>query len=44
LFAGELRKKFEDDPTYQDTVLGAMTGAFKQDISGVFSGQSLVGR
>ncbi len=43
LFAGEIRKQYENDPTYQDQVLGAMTGAFKQDVSGVFTGQSLVG-
>jgi len=43
LFAAEIRKQYEDDPTYQDTVLGAMTGVFKQDVSGVFTGQSLVG-
>lgn len=43
LFAAEIRKQYENDPTYQDTVLGAMTGVFKQDVSGVFTGQSLVG-
>tara|TARA_R100000742_G_C4279016_1_gene102670 strand:+ start:2451 stop:3665 length:1215 start_codon:yes stop_codon:yes gene_type:complete len=44
LFAGALRKRYENDPTYQDKVLGDMTGVFKQDVSGIFSGQSLVGR
>ena len=43
LFAGEIRKTYENDPTYQDKVLGDMTGVFKQDVSGVFTGQSLVG-
>ena len=43
LFAGEIRKQYENDPTYQDKVLGDMTGVFKQDVSGVFTGQSLVG-
>lgn len=43
LFAGEIRKQYENDPTYQDQVLGAMAGVFKQDVSGVFTGQSLVG-
>jgi len=43
LFAGEVRKQYENDPTYQDQVLGAMAGVFKQDVSGVFTGQSLVG-
>jgi len=40
---GEIRKQYENDPTYQDQVLGAMAGVFKQDVSGVFTGQSLVG-
>jgi len=44
LFAGEIRNQYEDDPTYADQVLGAMTTAFgNQDVSGVFTGQSLVG-
>lgn len=44
LFAGEIRNSYEDDPTYADQVLGAMTNAFgSQDVSGVFTGQSLVG-
>lgn len=44
LFAGEIRNQYEDDPTYADQVLGAMTTAFgSQDVSGVFTGQSLVG-
>ena len=44
LFAGELRKKFENDPTVQDNTLRGMGGVFNQDISGVFRGQGLVGR
>ena len=44
LFAGELRKKFENDPTVQDNTLSGMGGVFNQDISGVFRGQGLVGR
>ena len=43
LFAGEIRKTYENDPTYQDKVLGEMTGVVKQDVSCVFTGQSLVG-
>ena len=43
LFAGEIRKTYENDPTYQDKVLGDMTVSFDQDVSGVFTGQSLVG-
>jgi hypothetical protein len=43
LFAGEIRKQYENDATYQDTVLGSMANVFKQDVSGVFTGQSLVG-
>ena len=44
LFAGELRKKFENDPTVQDNTLSGMSRFFEQDISGVFRGQGLVGR
>ena len=44
LFSAEIRNQYEDDPTYADQVLGAMTTAFgSQDVSGVFTGQSLVG-
>ena len=43
LFAGEIRKQYENDATYQDQVLGSMANVFKQDVSGVFTGQSLVG-
>ena len=43
LFAGEIRNQYEDDPTYADQVLGGMASVFRQDVSGVFTGQSLVG-
>jgi hypothetical protein len=43
LFSGEIRKQYEDDPTYADQVLGGMASVFRQDVSGVFTGQSLVG-
>ena len=44
LFSAEIRNQYEDDPTYADQVLGAMTTVFgSQDVSGVFTGQSLVG-
>jgi len=44
LFAGEIRKEYEDDPTYSDQVLGGLQRALgSQAISGVFTSQSLRG-
>lgn len=36
LFKAEVRKKYEDDPTYQERVLAGSTMAFNQALSGVY--------